>query len=102
VNPEGSFFDFAVTNTALLHALLSLVAVHYTLSYPQQASSSNSLHSPGYQIVHHQAEAVKYLNWRLGVGMEMHWDDALVIAVALLSNCEVSSVSFPAKQNLKI
>ena len=88
VNPDGSFFDFAVTDVALTHALLSLVSLHFDLQHPQEVMTG-SLSRAYDQALYHQAEAVQDINSRL-TAPGVHPDDAMVGAVALLSICAVS------------
>jgi hypothetical protein len=92
VNPEGSFFDFAKKDTALMHALLALVATNFNLQYPQH-NSITSTDGVYHQALLHQAEAIQDLNVRIG-HIEAHMDDALVTAVAILANGEVSELVF--------
>lgn len=85
VNPEGRFFDFALTDAALMHAMLSLVALHLDLN-----CRDSTLGRMGYfQAIHHQAEAVRDINRRLSVP-GAHLSDGLIGAVAILANGEVS------------
>jgi hypothetical protein len=92
VNPEGSFFDFAKQDTALMHALLCLVANHFNLTHSQDNSIATT-DSAYHQALSHQAEAVQDLNVRLG-HIEAHMDDGLIAAVAILANCEVSGAIY--------
>jgi Fungal specific transcription factor domain len=86
VNPEGSFFDFALTDAALMHAMLSLVALHLDLN-----NKDATVGRIGYlQAIHHQAEAVRDVNRRLSTPGP-HMSDGLVGAVAILANGEVRS-----------
>lgn len=91
MNPESNFFDFAVTDGALLHALLSMVGIHYRLMHPEHVETSGLGDTIQSDIIHHQTEAVKDINARLKT-YGAHFNDGLVIAVSLLSNCEVSSL----------
>jgi hypothetical protein len=85
VNPEGSFFDFAMTDAALSNSLMALVAIHYSLALPPD--TAQVVYN---QVVHHQAQAVGDVNARLNTNAA-YFDDALVVSVALLVNCEVSA-----------
>jgi hypothetical protein len=92
VNPEGIFFDFAKKDTALMHALMSLVAIHYDLKHP--GNDSMMVDSAYHQAVYHQSEAVQNINFRLGSEVA-YKDDGLIGAIAILANCEVSSTALP-------
>jgi hypothetical protein len=88
VNPEGSFFDFAVTDVALTHALLSMVSLHFDLRYPHDVGPG-SLSNAYQQAIYHQVQAVSNINQRLSVS-GMLPDDAMVGAVGLLALFAVS------------
>jgi hypothetical protein len=88
VNPEGSFFDFAVTDVALLHATLALVALH--LGSNGSKVSSIPLKLVLQEALYNQIEAVRDVNHRLNTP-DSYLSDSLVAAVAILANCEVSS-----------
>jgi hypothetical protein len=45
--------------------------------------------------MHHQAEAVRDVNMRISTNTA-HLDDALIIAVSLLANCEVGNCNGPS------
>jgi hypothetical protein len=87
VNPEGSFFDFALTDAALMHATLSLVALHLDLNY--KAATDGVVRNSYLQAIHHQTEAVRDINRRLFVP-GAHLSDGLIGTVAILANSEVS------------
>jgi len=87
VNPEGSFFDFAVNDEGLLHSILSLVALHYDLS--QNNRHDSVPYGPIYdQGLYHQNQAVRIVNRKLSESGK-HPTDALIATVALLANYEV-------------
>jgi hypothetical protein len=88
VNPEGSFFDFAVHDVGLLHSILSMVALHFGLSHNNKLDSSSR--GPVYdQALYHQNEAIRVVNQTLGASSNKP-SDALMATVALLANYEVS------------
>lgn len=80
VNPEGSWFAFAVTDAAVLHATLSLVALHYDFSHHLAMS---------HEVFYHKGEAIRLINESIGQANTAP-TDKLVGAVAILANCEVS------------
>ena len=88
VNPEGSFFDFAVNDVGLLHSILSMVALHFGLSHNNKLDSSTP--DPVYdQALYHQNEAIRVVNQTIGASRKQP-SDALMATVALLANYEVS------------
>lgn len=86
INPQGSFFDFAKTDGALLHATLSLVALNLVLGGRNKTlmTAEEGFH----EAVFNQTEAVKEVNRRLN-SPNSFLNDSLVGAVAILANCEV-------------
>jgi hypothetical protein len=90
VNPEGSFFDFAANDVALLHATLSLVALNLGLNFQDIASAPSA--EVFREAVWNQTEAVRDVNRRLNTN-EAYLSDGLIGAVAILANCEVSRQS---------
>lgn len=78
VNPEGSWYSFAVTDAGLLHAMLSLVALHYDLGHHMEIS---------FETAYHQTEAIRLVNERLS-DPEAQLTDALIGSVAILANFE--------------
>lgn len=78
VNPEGSWYSFAVTDAGLLHAMLSLVALHYDLGHHMEVS---------FESAYHQTEAIRLVNERLS-DPEAQLTDALIGSVAILANFE--------------
>lgn len=88
VNPEGSFFDFAVNDVGLLHSILSMVALHFGLSHNNKFDASSP--GPVYdQALYHQNEAIRIVNQTIGISGHKP-SDALMATVALLANYEVS------------
>lgn len=86
MNPEGSFFDFAVHDVGLLHSILSMVALHFGLSHSTKfdTNSSGSVYD---QALYHQNEAIRIVNQTLAVRDKP--SHALMATVALLANYEV-------------
>jgi hypothetical protein len=80
VNPEGNFFSYVKTDTALFHSILYLVALHYDLKYGQQDSPSS---------LYHGGEAFRIINERL-TDVNGVFSDQTIGAVAMLVNKEVS------------
>lgn len=78
VNPEGSWYSFAVTDAGLLHATLSLVALHYDLGHHMEVS---------FETTYQQSEAIRLVNERLS-DPEAQLTDALIGSVAILTNFE--------------
>ncbi|OCL15216.1 hypothetical protein AOQ84DRAFT_413343 [Glonium stellatum] len=78
VNPEGSWYSFAVTDACLLHATLSLVALHYDLGHYMEAS---------FEAAYHQAEAIRLVNECLS-NPTAQLTDAIIGSVAILANFE--------------
>jgi hypothetical protein len=78
-----------VTDAALTHALLSLVALHVDLQKGQQeiTGPTSKVHD---QVIYHQVEAIKGVNKRLTT-LAAFPTDAIIGAVALLANCAVGS-----------
>lgn len=90
VNPEGSFFDFAVNDLGLLHSILSMVALHFGLSHGNKFDSDSS--GPVYdQALYHQNEAIRIVNQTLGASRASP-SDSLMATVALLANHEVRHI----------
>src|SRR5271170_1342296 len=83
VNPEGSWLSFALTDAALLHATLSLVAYHYDITHGRDESLD---------CLYHKGEAIKKMNQRLG---DSHWQfsDTTIATVSLFANIEVYTIS---------
>ncbi|KAE9989238.1 hypothetical protein Vi05172_g4282 [Venturia inaequalis] len=86
INPEGSFFDFAVNDVGLLHSILSMVALHFGLSHSNEFDSNPSgpVHD---QAFYHQSEAIRSVNQTLGASRDSP-SDSLIATVALLANYE--------------
>lgn len=83
VNPEGSWLSFALTDAALLHATLSLVAYHYDITHGRDESLD---------CLYQKGEAIRKMNQRLG---DSHWQfsDTTIATVSLFANIEVYTVS---------
>jgi hypothetical protein len=79
VNPEGSWFEFASTDAAIMHATLSLVALNYDLSHHLAISD---------EVFYHKGEAIRLVNRTINNAIPEPIDK-LVGAVAILANCEV-------------
>jgi hypothetical protein len=79
VNPEGSWFEFASTDAAILHATLSIVALNYDLSHHLAISN---------EVFYHKGEAIRLVNRTINNTISAPIDK-LVGAVAILANCEV-------------
>ena len=84
VNPEGSWLAFAITDAALLHALLSLVAYHFDLTQGRD-ESPDSLYQKG--------EAMRKMKERLKDNQQQI-NDVSIATVSLLANAEVCGI-FP-------
>lgn len=85
MNPEGSFFDFALPDVALFYATMSLVAIHLGLTGSNISNRGEIFN----EAVYHQIEAVRDVNQRLNTA-DAYLSDGLIGAVAILANCEVS------------
>lgn len=86
VNPEGGYFDLAVSHTALFHATLALVALHLNLTkYSSAAQHAGTTYE---QEVFHQASAVHEIHQHLA-GSITSQSDHLITAVSILANFEV-------------
>lgn len=83
VNPEGSWFSFALTDAALLHATLSLVAYHYDITHGRNGSLD---------CLYQKGEAIKKMNQRLG-NSHQQFRDTAIATVSLFANFEVYTVS---------
>ncbi len=83
VNPEGSWLSFALTDAALLHATLSLVAYHYDITHGKEESLD---------CLHQKGEAIKRMNHRLA-DSHQQFSDTTIATVALFMNIEVYTVS---------
>ncbi|KAF2809470.1 uncharacterized protein BDZ99DRAFT_463264 [Mytilinidion resinicola] len=83
VNPEGSFFAFAISDATILNAILTMVAQHFHLSHGMDETA---------EVSYYRNEAIRMINQRLVAG-DAPPDDALIGAVALLANCETSNGS---------
>lgn len=82
VNPEGSWLSFAITDAALLHATLSLVAYHYDITHSRNESLD---------CLYQKGEAIRNMNQRLGDGHKQ-FSDTTIATVALFTNIEVSGL----------
>jgi hypothetical protein len=83
VNPEGSWLSFALTDAALLHATLSLVAYHYDITHGRDESLD---------CLYQKGEAIKKMNQRLG-DSHQQFTDTTVATVSLFANIEVYTIS---------
>jgi Fungal specific transcription factor domain len=83
VNPEGSWLSFALTDAALLHATLSLVAYHYDITHGKEESLDSLCQ---------KVEAIKKMNRRLS-DSHQQFSDTTIATVSLFANIEVYSVS---------
>jgi hypothetical protein len=84
VNPEGSWLAFAITDAALLHALLSLVAYHFDLTQGRD-ESPDSLYQKG--------EAMREMKEQLN-DSQRQTSDVTIATVSLLANLEVCGSLF--------
>ena len=83
INAEGSWLSFALTDAALLHATLSLVAYHYDITHGRDESLD---------CLYQKGEAIKKMNQRLG-DSHRQFSDTTIATVSLLVNIEVYTVS---------
>lgn len=81
VNPEGDFFHHASADSAMLHAILYLVALHRDVEFGVEDSV---------ETLYHGRETFRIINARLKE-MPNGADDATIAAVSMLANREVSS-----------
>lgn len=84
VNPEGSWLAFAITDAALLHALLALVAYHFDLTQSRD-ESPDSLYQKG--------EAIGKMKERLN-DSQQQTSDASIATVSLFTNLAVCGIFF--------
>ncbi|RFU27439.1 hypothetical protein B7463_g8899, partial [Scytalidium lignicola] len=78
VNPEGDFFYHASADSAMLHAILYLVALHRDVEYGIQDSV---------ECLYHGGETFRIINERLADSPGGS-DDATIAAVSMLANRE--------------
>jgi hypothetical protein len=80
VNPEGSWLSFALTDAALLHASLSLVAYHYDITHGKDESLD---------CLYQKGEAIRKMNSHLG-DSHRQFSDTTIATVAIFTNIEVN------------
>lgn len=80
VNPDGKWLSIAITDPATLHATLSLVAQHRSISQGLPASQLYYMH---------RGAAIQIITSRI-TNVEEATSDATIGAVALLSSSDVS------------
>lgn len=80
LNPESSRLAYAVSDSALLHALFSLVALHHDLSFGTRISPL---------CLMHRGETLRIVNQRL-TKMPLTITDGTIGAVAALATFDVS------------